>query len=305
MELKEQLYKNLNRKYYHGSYCGKLKENFLIYLTNSFVYAVMFACQVDNQEGKVFELRPKDGLDIFNAKSRKDIMQLKLYAKKNNLQLDKDWYWKGLDSEDWTFLFRNTNLKNTCIDAFKDLGYDGFFNYEWTANKRENLKKEREFKGQFVETSPAICVFNSSSLKEISVYQYKDYFQFQDFVKIYEKEKQLLKDFAGTLYFNRKETDISSYLLTYAQDHVLFLTGKDLEDILKNLPNYVQGKDFKVLQTLDECLKRGVSRDGNYRLDGDLQVCPVRKVSIDKGFEKAYRRTNRELGIKDLIFDYH
>lgn len=89
MILTEQQYKNLNRKYYHGSYCGTLREEkkSYIYLTTSFVYSALYACQTDPLEGKVFEFRLKEGLNIFNAKSRQDIMKLRVYAKKNNLGL--------------------------------------------------------------------------------------------------------------------------------------------------------------------------------------------------------------------------
>ena len=131
MILTEQQYTNLNRRYFHGSQNGKLnpkegRQNFL-YLSNSFVYSSMYACQIDPLCGKVFEFRLKKGLNIFNAKCKRDLLKLKLHAKKNNID------WEKLEKEDWSLL----ESKGSIIELIRNLGFDGFFDWEWTDNLRK------------------------------------------------------------------------------------------------------------------------------------------------------------------------
>lgn len=75
MILTEQLYKNLNRNYFHGAKTGKLEKADSLYdyfyLTNSFVYAALYACSEDPLIGKVYRFTLKEGLNIFNAHSKK------------------------------------------------------------------------------------------------------------------------------------------------------------------------------------------------------------------------------------------
>lgn len=298
MTLTEQQYKNLNRRYFHGSQNGKLnpkerRQDFL-YLSNSFVYSSMYACQIDPLRGKVFEFRLKEGLNIFNAKCKSDLLRLKLYARKNNID------WEKLEKEDWSLL----KSKNSIIELIRKLGFDGFFDWEWTDNLRNYRKEvERELKGQFLDNSPAVGIFDVEKLKQVQTYQYSDYFEFDDFVKIYNAEKQTLKNYAGTLYVNEK--DLYPAILYYAQDHFLFLTEKDLEETLNSMSSYVKSTKFEIMDILDECLKFSVSKNGKYELTEELQVRPVNsklKEQFGKNYEKfyqEYRKLNRELHIKN------
>lgn len=142
MTLTEQQCKNLNRRYFHGSQNGRLnpkegRQDFL-YLFNSFVYSSMYACQIDPLRGKVFEFRLKEGLNIFNAKCKSDLLRLKLYARKNNID------WEKLEKEDWSLL----KSKSSIIELIRKLGFDGFFDWEWTDNLRNYRNEvERELKG--------------------------------------------------------------------------------------------------------------------------------------------------------------
>lgn len=297
MILTEQQYKNLNRRYFHGSQNGKLnpkegRQNFL-YLSNSFVYSSMYACQIDPLRGKVFEFRLKEGLNIFNAKCKSDLLKLKLHARKNNID------WKKLEKEDWSLL----KSKGSIIKLIRELGFDGFFVWEWTDNLRNYRKEvERELKGQFLDTSPVVSIFDVEKLKQVQTYQYSDYFEFDDFVKIYNAEKQTLKNYAGTLYVNEK--DLYPAILYYAQDRFLFLTEKDLEETLNDISDYVKSTEFEIMDILDECLKFGISKNGKYELTEELQVRPVNnklKEQFGKNYEKfyrEYRKLNRELHIK-------
>lgn len=298
MTLTEQQYKNLNRRYFHGSQNGRLnpkegRQDFL-YLSNSFVYSSMYACQIDPLRGKVFEFRLKEGLNIFNAKCKSDLLRLKLYARKNNID------WEKLEKEDWSLL----KSKNSIIELIRKLGFDGFFDWEWTDNLRNYRKEvERELKSQFLDTSPAVGIFDVEKLKQVQTYQYSDYFEFDDFVKIYNAEKQTLKNYAGTLYVNEK--DLYPAILYYAQDHFVFLTEKDLEEVLNSISGYVKSTEFEIMDILDECLKFGISKNGKHELTEELQVRPVNnklKEQFGKNYEKfyqEYRKLNRELHIKN------
>lgn len=298
MTLTEQQYKNLNRRYFHGSQNGRLnpkegRQDFL-YLSNSFVYSSMYACQIDPLRGKVFEFRLKEGLNIFNAKCKSDLLRLKLYARKNNID------WEKLEKEDWSLL----KSKSSIIELIRKLGFDGFFDWEWTDNLRNYRKEaERELKGQFLDNSPAVGIFDVEKLKQVQTYQYSDYFEFDDFVKIYNVEKQTLKNYAGTLYVNKK--DLYPAILYYAQDHFLFLTEKDLEEVLNSMSGYVKSTEFEIMDILDECLKFGISKNGKHELTEELQVRPVNnklKEQFGKNYEKfyrEYRKLNRELHIKN------
>lgn len=297
MILTEQQYTNLNRRYFHGSQNGKLnskegRQNFL-YLSNSFVYSAMYACQIDSLQGKVFEFRLKEGLNIFNAKCKSDLLKIKLSARKNNID------WERLEKEDWSLL----KSKGSIIELIRGLGFDGFFDWEWTDNLRKYRKEvEGELKGQFLDTSPAVGIFDVEKLKQVSTYQYSDYFEFEDFVKIYKAEKQTLKNYAGTLYINGK--NLYPAILFYAQDHFLFLTEKDLEETLNDISDYVKRAEFEIMDVLDECLKFGVSKNGKYELTEELQVRPVNnklKEQFGKNYEKfyqEYKKLNRELHVK-------
>lgn len=298
MTLTEQQYKNLNRRYFHGSQNGRLnpkegRQDFL-YLSNSFVYSSMYACQIDPLRGKVFEFRLKEGLNIFNAKCKSDLLRLKLYARKNNID------WEKLEKEDWSLL----KSKSSIIELIRKLDFDGFFDWEWTDSLRNYRKEvERELKGQFLDNSPAVGIFDVEKLKQVQTYQYSDYFEFDDFVKIYNVEKQTLKNYAGTLYVNEK--DLYPAILYYAQDHFLFLTEKDLEETLNSMSSYVKSTKFEIMDILDECLKFSVSKNGKYELTEELQVRPVNnklKEQFGKNYEKfyqEYRKLNRELHIKN------
>lgn len=298
MILTEQQYTNLNRRYFHGSQNGRLnpkesRQNFL-YISNSFVYSSMYACQIDPLRGKVFEFRLKEGLNIFNAKCKRDLLKLKLHAQKNNID------WEKLEKEDWSLL----KSKGSIIELIRDLGFEGFFDWEWTDNLRNYRKEvEGELKGQFLDTSPAVGIFDVEKLKQVSTYQYPDYFEFEDFVKIYDTEKQTLKNYAGTLYVNGK--DLYPAILYYTQDHFLFLTEKDLEETLNDISDYVKSTEFEIMDILDECLKFGVSKNGRYELTEELQVRPVNKKlkeQFGKNYEKFYReykKLNRELHFKN------
>lgn len=111
MILTEQQYENLNRRYFHGAKNGRIvKEDALFdyfYLSTDFLYAATYACISGREKSKVFEFRLKEGLNIFNARSKTDVMNLRFGIKKAKIRFFEKWYEQGLQNEDWTFLLRN------------------------------------------------------------------------------------------------------------------------------------------------------------------------------------------------------
>lgn len=190
MILTEQQYKNLNRNYFHGAKTGKLEKTDSLYdyfyLTNSFVYAALYACSEDPLIGRVYRFTLKEGLNIFNAHSKKDVEKLRLYFFKNKTQVNKDWYWRGLEKEDWNCIFIGIN-RELFIEAIKNCGFDGFFNYEWTKKYKETFKIE---KGERIPTAPAVGIFDITKLKQREIIGYKDYFKHRDFIEEYNFEKK-------------------------------------------------------------------------------------------------------------------
>ena len=300
MLLTEQKYTNLNRSYFHGARTGKIEKAgsmySYFYLTNNFAYAAMHACDYDAFEGRVFEFKLKEGLNIFNARSKADILKIRTYAKKHLPELGSDWYWEGLFDEDWSILLNSFNLKTKVIECLKNCNYDGFFDYEWTPKYKE---KNRITKGEKLQAAPTIGIFDIQKLRQVAVYEYKDDFKFESFSNAYKEEKQDLNSYAVGLKSNSIE-DIYDMVLGYAQDNFLFLTEKDLDEAVQNIDRLVEGKDYKRTiynsYIFNECVKNGTFQE--YELNRYYQI--RRKPRRDKlrslGYDPLESDTvNREM----------
>lgn len=262
MVLREQVYRKLNKVYFHGSKTGSLSEKDKVYssfyLTLHFDYAALYACQDNPLEGKVYEFLLKEELNLFNALSRKDVQTLKLFLHKNNLNfLDKKWYWEGLPNEDWNFVFRNTPHKDTLIECIKNCGFDGFFNFEWTDNYKDYIEIE---KGEKILKAPSLSIFDLSKLKQIKVLSYEDYFRFESFKKEYDEEKNALIDKA--VKAKERGQDVFETSKYYIQEHCPFLTERDLMYAVENIDNFKDGVDYSRDEAEDrlyeECSKLGI-----------------------------------------------
>jgi len=258
MILTEQQYKNLYRNYFHGAKTGKLEkaDSFYdyFYLTNSFVYAALYACSEDPLIGRVYRFTLKEGLNIFNAHSKKDVEKLRLYFFKNKTQIDKDWYWRGLEKEDWNCIFNGAN-KDLFIKAIKACNFDGFFNYEWTEKYKKNFEVE---KGKRISTAPAIGIFDITKLKQREIIEYKNYFEYKDFTEEYNFEKNSLID----VVVKAKERNQDPFEMgkDYIQTKGVFLTEKGLDFAL----------DFNPLK---EKYKRDRFEDEIYKKLQEKEIC--------------------------------
>lgn len=121
----EQKYTNLNRKYFHGqSKQNTPPHQFEYYLTTKFDYAFNYAY---GYLGEVIEYNLKQIADIFNANSKKDAAVLRNFCKK--YYPDFIPYIELLKTNDWSKI-RSSEDKRNLIEIVKDLGYDGYFNWE-------------------------------------------------------------------------------------------------------------------------------------------------------------------------------
>lgn len=271
MILTEQQYENLNRRYFHGAKNGRIvKDDALFdyfYLSTDFLYAATYACISGREKSKVFEFRLKEGLNIFNARSKTDIISLRVGIKKANIKFFEKWYEQGLQNEDWTFLLRNENKKDRTIQVIKDLGYDGFFNYEWT----EKSKTYQGIHVKNIEDKSVVGIFDIEKLKQVAVYSYDSYFEFESFAKEFDTEKLELKNYVNALKRNKPNYDIKAFALEYAKERTPFLLQKDVEDILENSKLKESEKNIynSSARIFEKCLKNSSVKYGQftYKLD--------------------------------------
>lgn len=258
MILTEQQYKNLYRNYFYWAKTGKLEkaDSFYdyFYLTNSFAYAATYACISSRENSRVYRFTLKEGLNIFNAYSKKDIEKLRLYFFKNKIQIDKSWYWKGLEEEDWNHIFMDDN-RHLFIEAIEVCNFDGFFRYEYTKKNKEAFKF---VKGERIPTAPIVVVFGIAKIKLREIIEYKNYFKYRDFTEEYNSEKNSLVD----VVVKAKERDQDPFEMgkDYIQTKGAFLTEKDLDFAL----------DFNPLK---EKYTRNLFEDAIYKKLQEKKIC--------------------------------
>lgn len=283
MILTEQLYKNLNRPYYHGSSTGRIESIYkrfnCFYITTKLIYAANYALSEDQNIGKVYEFGLKENLNIFNAKSKQDIFKLKLFIRKNRPDWKNDWYWKGLESEDWSYIFSNTEKisREDFIQCIQEIGYDGYFNFEWTENyKNQNdvqfsLEKE-------LENSPGLGIFDISKLKQLAIYGYEDLFQFESFRNLHSQEIENLKSHINTLYKSHiPEDELTNLGIYYAIERLKFVSENDVKKVVTDIKNYEETAVARLYRhRFQECLQKGsieVDRIGKLKLNDYYMFC--------------------------------
>lgn len=248
MLLSEQSYTNLNRIYYHGSKTDSLniyKSRFnSLYLTTSFLYAVIYSYRnEDLKHGKVFAYKLKKNLNIFNARSKKDIDTLKKHFHSNYIELlgnkyklTEEFLSKYLASRDWFFVFdKSMKIREQFIEVLQEIGYDGFFNYEWQKDVKEHL--HNDFIAPSIDNQPAVGIFDISNLQQIDSYSYKDFFKFEQFKDVYKKDKEILAKYVSNLvnFTDESSESIEILSLEYAIKNSCFLEEKEVLKIIDEI----------------------------------------------------------------------
>lgn len=141
MALTEQIHKNLYRSYFRGhlwDYDKSLAnfQNMSFYTTNP-VYALFYA----GKSGIVSEYMLKREANIFNARSKTDFYTLHKYVNDNSLSISYDEV-SAMKDDDWLCVLKGNKNINKILNAIEKLGYDGFFNFEYTKKFKEFLDSE-------------------------------------------------------------------------------------------------------------------------------------------------------------------
>lgn len=221
----EQKYTNLNRKYFHG----QTKQNALphqneYYLTNSFAYAFVFAV---GYFGEVIEYTFEKEADIFNANSKKDAAVLRNFCKKYYPSFLP--YIELLKTNDWSKI-RNPEDKRNLIEIVKDLGYDGYFNWEIDKKMLDDYHERNMYKFDLRIKSPSIGIFNKKILIKKKVWDKSNYNQSKDFLKFKETELEIIKEKAlkdKVEYKDPKET------IDYLRKCILVIPYEQIKQIIE------------------------------------------------------------------------
>ncbi len=258
MLISEQKHKNKNRKYYHGKVTDKPGKEF--YLTTRFAYALIYT---EGLLGEVQEYTLKQTADIFNMKCKTDEGLLRKYCQKYESGLLK--YLDHLKNNDWTS-FSNPQLKFTFIDIIRNLGYDGFFNFEIDKVALQRLHSNLRFQFDFYQGSPAVAVFNKDILvlrKTWSKNNFEDNSEFQELKKeeldIIEtinldwqsqgKSKKEILDYLRKRTLTVKPLEIQELLVDYPQDTLKIYNEQinryttDLENKLLKLSEFFKTRN--------------------------------------------------------------
>lgn len=235
MLISEQKHTNKNRIYYRGLRNNDLnnKQYLETYLTTSLTYSFAYS----GLNGVIESYCLKDTANIFNMRSKLDEGKLRVYCnntKINSLSLAD--YLKfneiseRLKNEDWLKVLEDLNKRKLLIKAIKELGYDGYFNFEIT---RDMINEYRQFPSfEFSDLhikSPAVAVFNiNKSLIKIATYSGRELNSLAEIQKLKEKEKQ----YVISTINNYKERN-NDNIFIILRNKIKSLTDDELKEIIK------------------------------------------------------------------------
>lgn len=152
MLITEQKLKRLGRLLYRGSLYPDWDESLSLfkcfYVTSEPSYALYYATDDDSHNvGYVTEFYLNKPCNLFNANSDRDFQILKTYLTTKNESLISLQDLKTLRTEDWLLL--GPGKKEELIKCLKELGFDGFVNFERVKGFfiRRNFEGVRSFSG--------------------------------------------------------------------------------------------------------------------------------------------------------------
>ena len=237
MKLNEQIHKNLYRPYYRGQRLDydESKSNFKdkkFYTTNLF-YAYFKAIE---EKGNIIEYRLKNEVNIFNIKSKNDKLILHGDLMKLGLDFACGTLLNNSSDTDWTYISNGDENRDIIIDIVKNLGYDGFFNYEYTNDFKRYIRQNRlHIEYPMTDKNPAICVFNKDIFTKIGEYSIEDIKYSDDLNKFKKAEENFIRNFFDYLKDkDDRETSYNMILDDIKKQKFLLLSNDEALSILND-----------------------------------------------------------------------
>lgn len=263
MNLIEQKYKNLNRRYFRGQREDWSEKDAVfneMYYTTSLEYAFFYAIKHEN--GVITEYRLNEDADIFNLNSKKDYFTLHKYLNDtNNNQLLSEL--DDLKRKDWLFFFRDYDKRNELLSIIKSLGYDGYFNYEFDKEYVEKASEYDLYDIPLNPNNPSIGVFNNSVFKKVKTWTLDEIENSEIAKKFRQKEINLIKkNYKKELEYqlrhnNSIDKEKAYYSIIGYELHLIFLSVEEFEQLVDELDK--EWTNDKIEKELREEIKRDVS----------------------------------------------
>lgn len=212
---------------YHGSTDTDFDFNKkCLYVTPEFVYATLYSADFSNNHGCVFELEPAKNLNIFDARNNDDLSKLKAAYNEtgNTLRIDLN----RLKEEDWsTVCFRQDHIRDKyLLPLVKDLGYDGYFNFEFDDGIAKTYADGVGGCGM-LNSEPSIGIFDSNLLNVVGEIKYKDFFDNERFCECFKADMNAFVDMIKSNSFTGKKD-----ARKYAGNNFPFLDKDDVRVVL-------------------------------------------------------------------------
>lgn len=273
--LKEQMHKNLYRSYFRGQRPDYSEELSIFKDVKFYTTRPLYALYYAGKDGVVSEYRLKSEVNIFNAKSKADIFKLHKYINDNHLNIP----YKALEdlkTEDWISALHGVDRRETILGIIKFLGYDGFFNYEYSKKYVDHLHN-REPNEKYYEpgtlNNPAIGIFDN---KDVFIH-----------IKDYHNPEELFK-FDSVLDFKEDEIkNIKSKFRGLRYDKGVDEAYKEMKSTLND---YLTVSQYEVLNILDELYNERWSKKEEM-----LLWYNIFKSGERPGYKEAAEKIKKEL----------
>lgn len=259
MILDEQKHKNLYRRYYQGRIkdydFSKASFKGWPYLTTQPIYAYFYA----KDGGKVSEFVLKTGINVFNANCDTDFYKLKRYAIENDVTWLNYDIIERLKTEDWSYVFDGDDKRLEVLDILKSLGYDGFFNYEYSDKMQERLSSALRTE-VLLPNEPAIGVLDKTAFTLVRYYDSLEDLLMLDKAKEYKEQEKagVLKMVSGLLKI-KKQVGLSDEQIKEIciNTKTLTLTKSELEKAIDEFIDDFNKPDELLMKIQEELEKYG------------------------------------------------
>lgn len=232
MTFNEQLLKR-KRVYFHGSKTDTLDiknaHHDCFFITCDITTAILYCKRTENELKYIHTFTIDKPLNIFNARSKVDYTKLyRALMKEGSLDFARNRLWE-LSDNDWSQLDDTLVSRGDLINIIKDLGYDGFFNFEWNEGKVHPNEQAQK---------PSIGIFDINCLSYTGV-QPVEAFKTTKFTQINKSDISQVKAFFISLKKRCKSIDeYNNRVEKFINDHGTYystLTRKDFLEIANSV----------------------------------------------------------------------